>query len=87
MPLHGSGRDAIEEIDGYYFAMLAPDGSMVRCKVTAEALQDAMQKYNPTSADCLDVFRQNRAKIEQIASDAYDRGEKPPTVSSAALNG
>jgi hypothetical protein len=65
---------------GIQFTMM--DGPRrVICWVTGESL-DRLRRHNRCQGDPMVCFEQNRLKIERLANQKYDAGERSPVVMS-----
>jgi hypothetical protein len=74
MPLtRGSiiGYDAVRMM--FRFTMLRPDGAVVDCGISSAALDDLFDTKGGSLEERNSQFAELRDKIEQIASDIFDR--------------
>jgi Protein of unknown function (DUF1488) len=73
MPLTRLNEGYSVDLEGIAFGMLSETDGVVRCLVTDAAMADAM-RGNPTQAEQVEWFRENRSLVEAVASVMFDEG-------------
>jgi hypothetical protein len=73
------------QLDWVSFEMY--DGEQqVFCRISTHALKTRAQRDSKRNETPRETFCRCREQIEQIASDNYDEGERPPSVKDHQLN-
>jgi hypothetical protein len=76
-----SGAFVVEQFEGVKFAMF-DEKKRVLCRASWEGLQDRAAQDHADQRDVGGTFKKYRTKIENVASEHYDRGEANPLVRS-----
>ena len=82
MPLEYVSEAYDPQIEGLYFPMRdSKSKQLVRCRVTWDYLEDLSgDAASATQDSSIQTFKAHRASIEEIASQTYDDGQNPPSV-------
>jgi hypothetical protein len=70
---------------GWLYFDMYDDEEQVFCRVNSDALKIMAQSQSSPNETPRATFERCRERIEQIASDNYDKGEKSPWVKSHEL--
>ena len=74
-------REPVHTFAGGIQFTLMDGPKRVICWVTGESL-DRLRRDNPCQGGPMACFEQNRLKIERLANQKYDAGERSPVVMS-----